>query len=293
MRILVTGCSGYIGSHVVRRLKEDGHFLYGCDIHVHKEYNRVYRYLDVFNATDINNPSVITGQFDAIVHLAGLAVVPHSIKNPLAYYQTNVIGTGNLLNRTLTDHILFASTSSAWEMASPYARSKVAAEDVIKSLTNDYTIFRFFNVSGTNGEYRQLGEATHLIRVAAEVVAGRRPYLEIYGDDYETRDGTCIRDYVHVMDLADAIAEAVVRGPARTPYECIGSNKGYSVLDVVNVMREVTGHKLPIRVSPRRPGDAVASVVDKLSNLVTLRRTIQDMCLDQVKLEMNKNVPKS
>ena len=129
---------------------------------------------------------------------------------------------------------------------------------------------------------------THLIRIAAEVVAGKRPVLEIYGDDYDTPDGTAVRDYVHVMDLVDAIAEAVIRGPANTDYECIGSNHGYSVLDVVNVMRKVTGHELPTVVRGRRAGDAVSSVVDNLSSLVTLRRNIEQMCLDQVALEQSR-----
>ena len=287
MRILVTGCNGYIGSHVVKRLKQDGHNITGWDIDYHGESNDVSRFLDQFQPLDVIDYSV-HGEFDAVVHLAGLSIVPESIRYPFGYYRTNIFGTENIVNRVQTDHILFASTSSAWEMASPYARSKVAAEDVIKQFSKNYTIFRFFNVSGTDGHCKQLGEASHLIRVAAEVVAGHRSHLDIYGNDYNTPDGTCIRDYVHVMDLADAIAESVTRGPANTDYECIGSNTGYSVLDVVNVMRRVSGHQLPIKFKPRRSGDAVRSVVDRLSTLVTLRRTIEDMCRDQIVLEKKR-----
>jgi UDP-glucose 4-epimerase len=183
------------------------------------------------------------------------------------------------------DHFLFASTSAAWDMGSPYARSKVAAEDVIKEKANGYTIFRFFNVSGTDGIHRQLGTPSHLIRVAAMVAAGKIPNLKIFGTDYATRDGTCIRDYIHVVDLANAIVSAVERGPANTPYECLGSNTGFTVREVIDTMQEVTGKKLNIIEAPRREGDAVASVVDTLSELVTLNKSIQDMCLDQYKLE--------
>jgi UDP-glucose 4-epimerase len=286
MHILVTGCNGYIGSHLVERLAQDGHQITGWDINVHGESNDVSKYLSEYRPIDIREH--IVGSFDAIVHLAGLAAVAESVASPFKYYDTNIIGTWNMLRHTYSDHFLFASTSSAWEMASPYARSKVAAEDVIRQFSHNYTIFRFFNVSGSNRQYRQLGKATHLIRIAAEVVTGKRKVLEIYGDDYDTPDGTAIRDYVHVMDLVDAIAEAVIRGPANTNYECIGSNHGYSVLDVVNVMRKVTGHELPTVVRGRRAGDAVCSVVDKLSSLVTLRRNIEQMCLDQVALEQSQ-----
>jgi UDP-glucose 4-epimerase len=272
---------------VTPALKERGHHITGWDINFHGEHNDVSRYLDRFSHTDVTG-RFLRGEFDAVIHLAGLTVVPHSIQHPWDYYRVNIEGTKKALTMVDTDHFLFASTSSAWEMASPYARSKVCAEDVIREKTQDYTIFRFFNVSGTNGQGRQLGPATHLIRVAAEVVTGRRSCLDIYGDDYDTRDGTCIRDYVHVMDLADAICAAVDRGPARTPWECIGSNHGYSVLEVIDIMREVSGHRLPTRVVARRVGDAMVSVVDQLSDLVTLRRSVHDMCRDQITLEKQR-----
>lgn len=287
MKVLVTGASGYIGSHVCRILKEHGHHVTGWDLQIHGEHNDVSSYCDVYQIYDVTE--YVCGNFDAVVHLAGRSVVPESMIQPTEYYRVNIMGTDNIVQRINTPHVLFASTSSAWEMASPYARSKVAAEDVIKEKAKGYTIFRFFNVSGTDGVNHQLGRATHLIRVAAEVAAGRRSHLEIYGTDYPTRDGTCIRDYVHVVDLANAIVNGVENGPVNTPYECLGSNVGYSVWDVVNTMRQVTGHAIPTIIGPRRDGDAVSCVVEKLSNLIKLEKTIEDMCLDQYKLEVGKN----
>jgi UDP-glucose 4-epimerase len=287
LKVLVTGATGYIGSHVCKLLKEHGHYVNAWDINIHGEHNDVLAYCDNYAQFDITK--WVYGSYDAVVHLAGRSIVPDSLREPTEYYRVNVMGTANVLDRMETDHILFASTSSAWEMASPYARSKVAAEDVIKEKARGYTIFRFFNVSGTDGVNRQLGAASHLIRVAAMVAAGKLPEIKIFGTDYPTRDGTCIRDYIHVVDLADAIVKAVEAGPQNTPYECLGSNHGYSVLEVLDVMERVTGKQLNKTLAPRRTGDAVSSVVDNLSNFVTLTKTIEDMCMDQYRLELGKN----
>ena len=288
MKVLVTGASGYIGGHVCKLAKEYGHTVHGWDTHMHGEYNNVDAYVDEFLHNDVTDTN-ITGAYDAVIHLAGRSVVPQSLLEPTEYYRVNVMGTANVLDKIDTPHLLFASTSSAWEMASPYAISKVAAEHVIKEKASGYTIFRFFNVSGTDGVNRQLGDPTHLIRIAAECAAGKRNKIEIYGTDYETKDGTCVRDYIHVSDLAMALLAAVNAGPINTPYECLGSNIGYSVRDVIQTMQSVTGKKLNIIEAGRRQGDAVSSVVDNLSTYVTLTKSIEDMCADQYKLERTKN----
>ena len=288
MKVLVTGATGYIGSHVCKLLKEHGHYVEGWDTNIHGEHNDVSKYVNVLDDVDVTDPYAVHGTYDAVVHLAGRSVVPDSLKEPTEYYRVNAMGTANMLDKVKTPNFIFASTSSAWEMASPYAKSKVAAEDIIKEKANGYTIFRFFNVSGTDGVNRQLGAPSHLIRVAAMASAGKFANINIYGNDYDTRDGTCIRDYIHVVDLASAIVKAVENGPLNTPYECLGSNTGFSVLEVLDTMEKVTGKKLGRIISGRREGDAVASVVDKLSNYATLTKTIEDMCLDQYNLEISK-----
>ena len=286
MKVLVTGATGYIGSHVCKQLKERGHCVEGWDINIHDEYNDVSDYVDSFNAVDVTDVPYTYCEFDAVVHLAGRSVVPDSLKEPTEYYRVNAMGTAHMLDKVKTDNFIFASTSSAWEMASPYARSKVAAEDIIKEKANGYTIFRFFNVSGTDGSNRQLGAPSHLIRVAAMVAAGKLTEINIFGTDYDTRDGTCIRDYIHVVDLASAIVKAVENGPVNTPYECLGTNTGYSVLQVLDAMESVTGKPLNRIVSDRREGDAAAYSVDKLSSYSVITKSIYDMCLDQYKLEL-------
>jgi UDP-glucose 4-epimerase len=285
MHILVTGATGYIGSHVCRLLKEHGHWVEGWDTLIHGEYNTAL--CDRFHRFDVTSP--VPGSYDAVVHLAGRSVVPDSLREPTEYYRVNVMGTAAMLDTIKTDHFLFASTSSAWEMASPYARSKVAAEDVIKEKSNNYTIFRFFNVSGTDGVNRQLGKPTHLIKLAAMAAAGKINNVKIFGTDYPTRDGTCIRDYIHVVDLANAIVKAVETGPKNTPYECLGSNQGYSVLEVLDTMERVSGVKLERIYTDRRQGDAVSSVVDQLSEFISLEKTIEDMCRDQYLFERGYN----
>ena len=286
MNVLVTGAAGYIGSHICKLLKEHGHHVTGWDTLIHGEYNDVTKYIDNFNTYDITDKHIY-GQYDAVVHLAGRSVVPQSLKEPTEYYRVNAMGTANMLDRVATDNFIFASTSSAWEMASPYARSKVAAEDIIKEKASGYTIFRFFNVSGTDGVNRQLGTPSHLIRIAAMAAAGKFGDIKVYGTDYDTRDGTCIRDYIHVLDLSAAIVKAVEQGPTNTPYECLGSNKGFSVLEVLDTMEQVTGKTIKRITTSRREGDAVASVVDTLSNYASLTKTIEDMCLDQYNLEIS------
>lgn len=287
MRVLVTGATGYIGSHLCKVLKQKGHHVEGWDINFHGEHNDV-SFIDCFEKIDITDIPYPYSYFDAVVHLAGRSVVPRSLKEPTEYYRVNTMGTSHMLDKVNTPNFIFASTSSAWEMASPYARSKVAAEDIIKEKADGHTIFRFFNVSGTDGVNRQLGDPTHLIRRAAMAAADKLEHIDIFGTDYDTRDGTCIRDYIHINDLISAIVNAVEIGPKNTEYECLGSAEGYSVLDVLNAMDRVSGNKIKRKFSDRRKGDAESCIVEELSDYCKLTKSIEDMCADQYKLEINR-----
>ena len=285
MRVLVTGASGYIGSHVCKQLSENNHSVTGWDIELHTEYNNVSMWCDSYAKQDITE-SNLKGDFDAVVHLAGRSIVPYSFKEPTEYYRNNIMGTANLTKCfPNVNNFIFASTSAIAQLNNPYAISKLAAEHVIKENCENHTIFRFFNVSGTDGVNRQLGEATHLIRVAAQVAAGVRTHINVYGTDYDTRDGTCLRDYIHVTDLTNAIVKAVEHGAANSDYECLGTNTGYSVLEVIDAMKKVTGKNIPIKFCNRRPGDSEANLVDKVSNYVSLTKDINDMCESQFILE--------
>ena len=292
-KVLVTGAAGYIGSHVVNVLKQNGHSVVGLDSYdIYDEYNEVENHCDKFIKLDVRSlqQEPIKEEFDACVHLAGRNLVGPSIEVPFDYFHANINGTQDVLENINTGHVIFAGSSSSLENASPYALSKTCAEWAIRKnkFDKEWTIFRFFNVSGSDGHHKQLGPASHLIRVMAEVACNKRKNLVIFGDDYPTDDGTCVRDYVHVVDLAEAIESAVSNGPLNSEYEELGSNKGFSVWDVYNAFHEATGIKLPYEIGPRRAGDAISCKVTNLSERITLKRTIQDMCLDQYNLEKSK-----
>lgn len=284
MRVLVTGAAGYIGSHLCKILHERGHSVVGVD--KSNNHNKIENYCTEVLYHDIMNLNRL-GKFDAVVHLAGYISVEESMTHPSMYYENNVNGTLKILRDYPDAHILFASTAAAFDYKSPYAKSKIAAEDVIKELSDKYTIFRFFNVAGSDGKNMQMGNATHLIRIAAECAIGLHEKMYIFGDDYETPDGTCVRDYIHVVDLGNAIANAVESGPFNTPYECIGSGKGYSVLEVLNTMNTVFDVKYDIK--ERRAGDLAALTIDNQFPLLKVEHSLLDMCLSAVQAEKVRN----
>lgn len=288
LKVLITGVTGYIGSHLAKVLFEAGHHVVGLDTEW-KKHNDVSRYCHRILIKDVTK-HVCDEDYDVIVHLAGLIQVEESVAHPTKYYSTNLGGTVNMLRQNINGepHFIFASTAGAFDAQSPYARSKLAAEDVIKEKSKNYTIFRFFNVAGSDGMHRQVGRASHLIRIAAETAAGKRDYMSIYGEDYDTPDGSCVRDYIHVVDLVNAIRDTIKHGPFNTPYECIGSGKGYSVKEVVQAMKDVTGQDFTVKMAGRRDGDPASLAIDNQFNLLHPQYQLKDMCLSAYNIESRK-----
>jgi UDP-glucose 4-epimerase len=284
LRVLITGVTGYIGSTLAKILHARGHHIVGLDINW--KQNDVMKYCHRILVKDVTK-HINDEDYDVIVHLAGLIQVEESVMYPSKYYGTNLGGTLNMLRQQGEPHFIFASTAGAFDPANPYARSKIAAEDIIKEKSNNYTIFRFFNVAGSDGENRQVGRSSHLIRIAAEVAAGKRKEMQIYGNDYDTPDGTCVRDYIHVVDLATAIADTIDKGSFNTPYECIGSGKGYSVKEVISAMESITG-PLNVKIGERRAGDPPRLSIDNQFELLKPEYSLYDMCQTAYYAELSR-----
>lgn len=287
MRVLVTGVNGYIGSHTAKKLAEHGHDVYGFDIA--PSINNVRKYLRDYYEDDVRK--AIVYDCDVSIHLAGMISVEESVRDPWKYFDHNVNGTANMVMNNHAGHYIFASTATAFNPANPYAYSKLMAEEIIKASGKDHTIFRFFNVAGSDGEFGQIGEATHLIRICAEAAAGKRACVLIYGDKYDTKDGTCMRDYIHVEDLVDGIVNAIYQ-PQNTDYECIGTGKGYSVKQVIKTMQKVTGVKFKSFVVDRRKGDVESLLIPESvgrSKLIKPKKKLEDICLSAYEFERKRH----
>lgn len=274
-RVLVTGGYGYIGAHTVEALAKAGHNVDVLDYKITE--NDISKYIGAHLITDLTtfNSNL---EYDCVVHLAAAIAVGDSVKYPSLYYKTNIVGTINLLENVQCGHFIFASTGAVTDPKSPYALSKLAGEDVVRELNANNTILRFYNVAGSNGVFKPQGQPTHLITLTAMAAAGIIPYLSIYGRDYDTKDGTCIRDYIHVEDVAQSIVSKVSRGPSKHKYENLGSGIGHSNFQITTVMKDVTNKNFMILFEPRRPGDAPILLADVLEeNKPT--KTIEDICL--------------
>lgn len=282
-KVLVTGASGYIGSHVVKAAYDAGHEVHTLDNGIGNDIaDYSSKHFTVNIRIGLNFP---TEHYDAVIHCAALISVEESTRMPKQYYDTNAVGTIHLLNFLSYDHFIFASTAAAFEPINPYGKSKLIAEEAVRQIANDYTIFRFFNVAGNNGEFTQTCKPSHIIHIAAQAASGKRDKMVIFGNDYDTLDGTCIRDYVHVVDLADTLVRCI-NTPANTPYECIGSGAGYSNLEVVNTMKHVTEVDFPVEFGPRRAGDPSILKVDTVSKYVSINHTLGDMCRSAYAMEL-------
>lgn len=291
MKVLVTGGAGYIGSHVVRQLGEAGH-----EVTVYDNLSSGHRWAVLSGELvvgDLGDQRQLDDlfahhQFDAIMHFAGFIVVPESVEKPLEYYRNNTLNTHALLDRAQQHgvlHFIFSSTAAVYGIPdkavideetplapiNPYGASKMMSErmlvDLAKAGGPTYIALRYFNVAGADPEAR-IGQATpnatHLIKVACQAALGMRDKLQIFGTDYLTPDGTCIRDYIHVEDLAQAHLDALHyldAGGESAILNC-GYGQGYSVREVARQVSQVSGVDFSVEEVPRRAGDPPALVAD-------------------------------
>lgn len=300
-KILVTGGSGYIGSHTIIDLLNNGHSVVSADNFSRSKPTaldniyevtgiRVSNYdLDICDRTALEKVFQDTGEIDGIIHFAAFKTVPESVADPLLYYHNNLISLIYLLElsaRYRVGRFVFSSSCSVYgntsqlpvtedtplpEAESPYARTKQVSEKIIMDLSRasdaKFALLRYFNPvgaheSGKIGEDPRDGAVFNIFPRITGTAAGRYPQLDIFGDDYNTRDGTCVRDYIHVMDIAHAhtLALAYLDHKPERGYEVfnLGTGHGTTVMEVVKAFERVSGQALRYEIKPRRPGDVEA-----------------------------------
>lgn len=298
MAVLVTGGAGYIGSHMVHELVDRAERVVVLD-----SLRTGFRGAVAPGATlvvgdigdqDLAADLVRRHGIDAIIHFAGSVVVPESVADPLGYYLNNTVKSRALIEQAIRSGVksfIFSSTAAVYGMTkempvrettpvqpmSPYGSSKLMTEimlaDAARAHDFRFVALRYFNVAGADPSGRagqSTRGATHLIKVACETALGKRGHMDVYGTDYETADGTCIRDYIHVTDLARAHLAALDylrKGGTSEIFNC-GYGRGFSVLDVIETVRRVSGvnERMDVRYAPRRPGDPpqIVAASDKL-----------------------------
>ncbi|WP_298583956.1 UDP-glucose 4-epimerase GalE [uncultured Kocuria sp.] len=324
MKILVTGGTGYIGSHTVLALLEAGHDVVVMDNLANSSRTSLERVEDLagrsaeaFAEADLLDPAGLDALFaehrpEAVIHFAGLKAVGESAEKPLWYYRTNVAGTLNLLDAMETHgcrSIVFSSSATVYgapeempltekqpmDAQNPYGRTKEHIEDMLVDLAAadpawNVALLRYFNPVGAH-ESGRIGEdptgvPNNLLPFIAQVAVGRREKLRVFGADYPTADGTGVRDYIHVVDLADghlrALDHVARHGGVHTWN--LGTGKGYSVLEVHAAFERASGRSIPYEVVARRPGDAAVSYADPSTALAELGwsadRDLDTMCRD-------------
>lgn len=323
MRVLVTGGAGYIGSHTCVELLAAGHEVFVIDNLCNGHVEAIERVRDLSNRSfgfadaDIRDGGALDRVFDyfepgAVIHFAGLKAVGESVTAPLRYYDVNVRGSVSLLeamDRAGCSNIVFSSSATVYgdpdylpydeahltRPVNPYGRSKLMVEEILRDwaaadMSRRATALRYFNPVGAHAS-GQIGEdpfgvPNNLMPFISQVAVGRRDFLSVFGDDYETRDGTGLRDYIHVVDLATAHVAAINKQSYLDPFDVIniGSGQGATVLELVASFEAASGRKVPFKRVSRRPGDLAACWADPSRAVERLgwrtSFTVDEMCRD-------------
>lgn len=330
MKILLTGGTGYIGSHTCVELLNNNYEVIIVDNLCNSQktvidkIEKISGKKVVFYQTDLLDFKSLNNVFsehniDAVIHFAGLKAVNDSINQPLNYYHNNITGTIHLcqlMERYKINKIIFSSSATVYgnpatlpikedfplNPTNPYGRTKLFIEHLLQDLylsnpSWNITLLRYFNPigahpSGLIGENPQ-GTPNNLFPYLTQVASGKLPYLNIFGNDYPTPDGTAIRDYIHVMDLANGHLKALEKSFQSSGINIynLGTGHGYSVKEVINAFEKSTGQQIPYQIAPRRPGDIPISFADpsKANNQLNwqAQRTLENMCQDGYKWQQN------
>ncbi|HEY4836055.1 MAG TPA: UDP-glucose 4-epimerase GalE [Bradyrhizobium sp.] len=305
MTVLVTGGAGYIGSHTVRALTDAGESVVVID-NLSTGFSQFVPEGVALFIGDAADENLVEGvisahQVETIIHFAGSVVVPDSMRDPLAYYGNNTMTTRSLLNAAVkcgVNRFVFSSTAAVYgnpdhvpvpehaptRPLSPYGSSKLMTEimlyDVAAAHGMNYVVLRYFNVAGADPQARiglaTVG-ATHLMKIAVEAATGQRAKIDVFGTDYPTPDGSCIRDFVHVTDLAQAHRAALsyLRGGGTSMTLNCGYGHGYSVKETIEAVRRISGRNFAVQYAPRRPGDIMTMIADTTLIRWTLNWTPQ------------------
>ncbi|TVX89412.1 UDP-glucose 4-epimerase GalE [Paenibacillus agilis] len=293
MSILVTGGAGYIGSHTVQALLDGGYNVVVVDNLTTGHIESINQAQVKFYSCDIRDKEMLSRimrehSVESVIHFAASSLVGESMKDPAKYYDNNVYGTQCLLEAMSSQnvkHIVFSSTAATYgnpkqlpiletEPTMPtntYGETKLTMERMMRWFEQaygmTYVALRYFNAAGAS-ENGAIGEdhtpETHLIPLVLQVALNQREHISVFGDDYDTSDGTCIRDYIHVSDLADAHVKALqhLQDGGTSDVFNLGNGNGYSVLEIIEAARVVTGHSIPARMEARREGDPAILIAD-------------------------------
>ena len=308
MNILLTGGAGYIGSHVLLSIIKKGHGVTVIDNLSTGNKGLIPNKIKHINC-NINDEETISKilkseRFDILLHFAGFIKVEESVENPSKYFENNTYNAIKLFETCYKynlQNIVFSSTAAAYgnpknnisinesedlKPLNPYGQSKVDTEKYLLKNSDKFNsvILRYFNVAGADPQLRSgliSKDPTHLIKILSQVAVGKRDKIFIYGDDYKTEDGTAVRDYIHVSDLADihlAACEYLIEKKISNIFNC-GYGKGFSVLEVINAANKITNNKIRFEYSKRRPGDAekLVSDVEKLHKNINWQPKYNDL----------------